>query len=164
MGKLRRNGLIWVLLCAAISILWGISIGRGGNAWIDFRAVYAGTRCLIHEHNPYNVSDLEREYLSEDGQRPPDSPYYLDVIVHYINMPTTFVVVAPFALLSWGPAHILWMLVTGCAFILAILLMWNTGARHAPRVSTFLACYSCGQLRIDLCARATPPESWWGFA
>ena len=79
-GNLRRNGLIWVLVCIGISILWGISIGRGGNAWIDFRAVYAGTRCLIHQHNPYNVSDLEREYLSEDGQRPPDSPFYLQTI------------------------------------------------------------------------------------
>jgi hypothetical protein len=102
--------------------------------------VYAGTRCLIHEHNPYNVSDLKSEYLSEDGQRPPDTPYYLQAIVLYVNMPTTFVIVAPFAMLSWGPAHILWMLVTGCAFILAILLMWRAGANHAPKVSTFLAC------------------------
>jgi hypothetical protein len=139
-GNLRRNGLIWVLVCIGISILWGISIGRGGNAWIDFRAVYAGTRCLIHQHNPYNVSDLEREYLSEDGQRPPDSPFYLQAITLYVNVPTTFVIVAPFALLSWGPAHILWMLITGFAFVLAILLMWDVGAGYAPRVSTFLAC------------------------
>jgi hypothetical protein len=139
-GNVRRNGLIWVLVCIAISILWGISIGRGGNAWIDFRAVYAGTRCLIHEHNPYNESELEREYLSEDGQRPPDSPFYLQAITLYVNVPTTFVIVAPFALLSWGPAHILWMLLTACVFILAILLMWSAGAGHAPQVSTFLAC------------------------
>ncbi len=139
-GNLRRNGLIWVLVCIGISIVWGISIGRGGNAWIDFRAVYAGTRCLIHEHNPYKVSDLEREYLSEDGQRPPDSPYYLQAIVLYVNVPTTFVIVAPFALLSWGPAQILWILLTGCVFSLAILLMWSAGASHAPQVATFLAC------------------------
>ena len=140
MAKLRRSGLIWVLVCVGVSTLWGISIGRGGNAWIDFRAVYAGTRCLIHEHNPYNVGDLGREYLSEDGQRPLATPLHFQSITLYVNLPTTFAVVAPFALLSWGPAHILWMLVTGCAFILAILLMWNAGARHAPQVSTFLAC------------------------
>ncbi|MGD0157461.1 MAG: glycosyltransferase family 87 protein [Terracidiphilus sp.] len=140
MGKLHRQGLIWVLLCLAISILWGVSIGRGGNAWTDFRAVYAGTRCLMHQHNPYNVSDLEREYLSEEGQRPPDTPFYLQAITLYVNVPTTFVIVAPFAVLSWGPAHILWMLVTGCVFSLAILLMWNAGASHAPQVATFLAC------------------------
>ena len=140
MEKWHRNGLIWVLLCAAISVLWGISIGRGGNAWIDFRAVYAGTRCLIHEHNPYKVSDLGREYLSEDGQRPPDTPFNLQAITLYVNVPTTFVVVAPFALLPWGPAHILWMLVTGCAFVLAIVLMWKAGAGYSVPVSTFLAC------------------------
>ncbi len=140
MRSLRRSGLIWVLVCIGISILWGISIARGGNAWIDFRAVYAGTRCLIHQHNPYIVSELQREYLSEGGQRPPDSPFYLQAIVLYVNVPTTFVVVAPFALFSWGPAHILWLVLTGCVFTLAILLMWNTGARHAPQVSTFLAC------------------------
>ncbi len=139
-GNLRRNGLIWVLVCILISILWGISIGRGGNAWIDFRAVYAGTRCLLHQHNPYSVSDLEREYLSEGGQRPPDSPFYLQAIVLYVNVPTTFVVVTPVALLPWGPAHILWMLITGCVFGLSILLMWSAGAGHAPQVSTFLAC------------------------
>jgi hypothetical protein len=144
MGKLRRNGLIWVLVCVGISAVWGTSITRSGCAWIDFRAVYAGTRCLIHQHNPYNVSDLEREYLSEDGQHPQPSPFasllQLQCITLYVNLPTTFVLVAPFAALSWGPAHILWMLVTGCIFALAILLMWNAGASHAPRVSTFLAC------------------------
>src|SRR5208282_4822494 len=137
MGKWHRDGLIWVLLCVAISVLWGISIGRAGNAWIDFRAVYAGTRCLIHEHNPYNIGDLEREYLSEDGQRPPDTPFNLQAITLYVNVPTTFVIVAPLAMLSWGPAHILWMLVTGCAFILAILLMWRVGAQQTAPVSTF---------------------------
>jgi hypothetical protein len=140
MGRWRRDGLIWVLVCVAISVLWGISIGRGGNAWIDFRAVYAGTRCLIHEQNPYKVSDLALEYKAEDGQRPPDTPYNLQAITLYVNVPTTFVIVAPFALLSWGPAHVLWMLVTGCAFIMAMVLMWRAGAENAPQVSTLLTC------------------------
>jgi hypothetical protein len=140
MTRTYRKGLLWVLLSVGISILWGVSVGRGGNAWLDFRAVYAGTRCLIDHHDPYSVSDLEREYLSEDGQRPPDDPKYFHAIVYDINLPTTLVVVVPFAVLSWGPAHILWMFATGCAFILAILLMWNTGAKDAPRVATFLAC------------------------
>jgi hypothetical protein len=140
MEKLRRQGLIWVLLCAGISVLWGTWIARGEDAWVDFRAVYAGARCLIHQHNPYNVSALEREYQSEDGQRPLDSPSQLQAVVYCINLPTTLVILAPFAVLSWGPAHILWMILTGIALILAILLMWNAGARHAPRVSTLLAC------------------------
>lgn len=140
MEKLRRQGLICVLVCAGLSILWGTSRARSGVAWIDFRAVYAGTRCLIHHHNPYNVSDLEREYLSEDGQRPRATPLNLQCITLFVNLPTTFVLVAPFAMLPWGPAHILWMLLTGCVFNLALLLLWSVGASHAPRVSTLLAC------------------------
>ena len=135
-----RRRLFSVLLCAAVSIVWGCWIGHAGNAWLDFRGVYAGTRCLMHHHNPYNVEQLQREYASEDGQRPPDAPNYLQAVVLYVNMPATFIVVAPFAALSWGPAHILWMLVTGCAFILAILLMWSAGAAYAPDVATLLAC------------------------
>jgi len=140
MTRAYRNGLLWVLFSAGISISWGVAIGLGGNAWLDFRAVYAGTRCLIHQHNPYNVSDLEREYLSEGGQRPPDSPNYFQAITLYVNVPTTFVLVAPFAALSWGPAHILWMLVTGCAFLASIFLVWDVGFRYAPQAATLLAC------------------------
>lgn len=140
MDKLRRQGLIWVLVCAGLSILWGTSRARSGVAWIDFRAVYAGTRCLMHHQNPYNVSDLEREYLSEDGQRPKATPLNLQCITLFVNLPTTFVIVAPFAMLSWGPAHLLWMLLTGCVLLLALLLLWSIGARHAPRLSTLLAC------------------------
>ena len=134
------KGLFWVLVCLAVSILWGGWVGRDGNAWVDFRAVYAGTRCLIHHHNPYSVSDLEREYASEDGQRPPNGRSYIQAITLYVNMPTTFVLVAPFAVLPWGPAYILWMLATGCVFVLAILMMWSIGARYEPQSATLLAC------------------------
>ncbi len=138
--NLCRKGLVWVLLCMGVSILWGTALAWRGSAWMDFRAVYAGTRCLIHYHNPYNQSDVEREYLSEDGQRPPSTAPHLQSLTLYVNMPSAFVVVAPFAALLWGPAHFLWMLVTGCAFTLAILLMWHAGASYNPRVATFLAC------------------------
>lgn len=140
MMSTHRSGLLWVLLSMAISIVWGVAIGRGGNAWNDFRGLYAASRCLIHHHNPYNVGELTREYMSEDGQRPPDKPEFLEAIVLCVNVPTTLVIVAPLAALSWGPAHILWMLATGCTFIVALVLIWSVGARSEPRVATFLAC------------------------
>ncbi len=140
MASAYRRGLIWVLLCVGISVLWGTSMAHTKSAWLDFRAVYAGTRCLIHGHNPYDVSDLSREYLSEGGQKPTTPPTAFRSITLYVNVPATFIFVAPFAALPWGPAHILWVLVTGCAFIPAILLMWDVGARSATGVSTVLAC------------------------
>lgn len=138
-GKLPRQGLAIVLVCAALSILWGTSIARSSVAWIDFRAVYAGTRCLIHQHNPYNVSELAREYLTEDGQRPPATSFNIQSITLFVNLPTTFVIVAPLALFGWGPAHLLWMLLTGSIILLGIVLMWSIGARFAPRLATLLA-------------------------
>jgi hypothetical protein len=56
----------------------------------------------------------------------------------YVNVPTTFIVVAPFAMLPWGPAHVLWLALTAGVFILAALLMWNLGSNYAPDVSLFL--------------------------
>jgi hypothetical protein len=41
-------------------------------------------------------------------------------------------------MLPWGPAHVLWMILTAGVFILAALLMWNLGARYAPNVSLLL--------------------------
>lgn len=140
MTSAYRRGLFAVLLCMGISVVWGTYGAHRKAAYIDFRAIYAGTRCLIHGHNPYNVSDVEREYLSEDGQRPSGSPFILQVITLYVNVPPAFVFVAPFAALPWGPASTLWMLLTGCVFLGAVLLIWHTGTRTALDASTLLAC------------------------
>lgn len=140
MTSAYRKSLFAVLLCMGISVVWGTYGGLSKAAWIDFRAIYAGTRCLIHGHNPYNVSDVEREYLSEDGQRPSGSPFILQVITLYVNVPTAFIFVAPFAALPWGPAHALWMLLTGGVFFTAVLLIWDAGAQIALDASTLLAC------------------------
>jgi hypothetical protein len=134
----NRGGLIAILVCFGLSIL--PYIAHNGNAWVDFRAVYAGTRCLLHGHNPYNVAELAHEYQSEDGQRPPDGLRFFQSVTLYVNMPTTFVVVAPFAVLLWGPAHTLWIVFTMAVFVLATLLMWNLGADYSPEVSIILAC------------------------
>lgn len=140
MTSAYRKSLFAVLLCMGISIVWGTYGAQSKAAYIDFRAIYAGTRCLIHGHNPYNVSDVEREYLSEDGQRPSGSPFILQVITLYVNVPTAFIFVAPFAALPWGPAYVLWMLLTGVVFFGAVLLMWDAGAHIALDASTLLAC------------------------
>jgi Glycosyltransferase family 87 len=140
MTSAYRRSLFAVLLCAAISIVWGSYGGHSKVAWLDFRAIYAGTRCLIHGHNPYSVSDLEREYSSEDGQRPSGPSWGTQSITLYVNMPTAFIFLAPFAALPWVPAHILWMLLTGFVFFGAVLLIWHAGARSSLEASTLLAC------------------------
>jgi Glycosyltransferase family 87 len=138
MTRTRRIALAWILLASGISIWWGFSVGQAANGWVDFRAVYYGTRCLLQHHNPYNVSELEGVYRAEGGERPSETVAARQAVVLYVNVPTTFIVVTPFAMLPWGPAHLLWVALTAGVFILASLLMWNLGESYAPDVSLFL--------------------------
>jgi hypothetical protein len=137
---MRRTALLWILLASGISIVWGFYIGQTGNGWVDFRAVYYGTRCLISHHNPYKVNELENVYRIEGGERSTETAKTLQCVTLYVNVPTTFLFVAPFAVLPWGPAHILWLTITAGVFILAAYLMWEIGASYAPKVSLFLIC------------------------
>ena len=137
---MRRTALVWILLGSGISIWWGFSVGQNANGWVDFRAVYYGTRCLLEHHNPYKVSELEGVYRADGGERPSETVQAHQAVVLYVNMPTTFIVVAPFAVLPWGLAHVLWVVLTAGVFILAALLMWDLGASYAPGVSLFLIC------------------------
>jgi len=57
-----------------------------------------------------------------------------------VNMPTAFIFIAPFAMLPWGPAHLLWLALTAGVFTLAAFLMWDIGSRYAPDLSLFLIC------------------------
>jgi len=83
---------------------------------------------------------LESVYRNDGGERPSETGSARQAVVLYVNMPTTFIVVTPFALLPWGPAHLLWVALTAVGLILAALLMWNLGESYAPDVSLFLIC------------------------
>jgi hypothetical protein len=121
--------LIWILLASGIAIWWGFSIGQTANGWVDFRAVYYGTRCLLEHHNPYNVSELEQVYRMEGGERKTETTATLQAVVLYVNLPTAFIFMAPFAMLPWGPAHLIWIAFTAGTLILAAFLMWDIGSR-----------------------------------
>ena len=155
MTKQRRIALAWILLASGISIWWGFSVGQNANGWVDFRAVYYGTRCLLEHHNPYKVSELESVYRSDGGERPSESVAAHQAVVLYVNVPTTFIVVAPFAMLPWGPAHVLWVVIIAGVFLLAALLMWDLGANYAPRISLFLICILLVNCESIFCAGNT---------
>jgi len=139
MTRQQRTALMWILLASSISIFWGSYIGLK-NRCVDFRAVYYGTQCLLQHHNPYSVSELESISRADSGERPSETVPIHQSVTLYVNMPTTFIFVAPFAMLPWGPAHLLWLMFTAIVFILAAFLAWNLGARYAPDLSLFLIC------------------------
>jgi hypothetical protein len=136
MTRTRWIALAWILLASGISIWWGSSVWKGTNGWIDFRAVYYGTRCLLHHHNPYKVS----EFPTGGTECPLEPGYAIDRLPVYINMPTTCIFIAPLAMMPWGPARLLWTILTAGVIILAAFLMWNLGARYSAKVSLLLIC------------------------
>jgi hypothetical protein len=140
MTKMRRTALALILLSGGISIWWGFSVGQTKNWWIDFKAVYYGTRCLLEHHNPYSVNELESVYRAESGEHPSQSLPVHQAIIFNINVPTLFIFVTPFAVLPWGLAHLLWLAFTAGGLILAAYLTWELGASYAPDVSLFLVC------------------------
>jgi hypothetical protein len=141
MNSTRRTGLLLLLLSGAISILWGLAIGRTPDGrTLDFQAVYYGTRCLLEHHNPYKVSELEAVYRADGGERPTETNKHRQTVTLYVNLPTTFLFVAPLAMLPWGAAETIWLLLLSGVFILAAILVWRLSEGYSPGVSSFLIC------------------------
>jgi hypothetical protein len=137
----RRIALALILLSGGISILWGISAAQAGSGGeLDFRSIYYGTRCLLHHHDPYSQNELENFYQADGGESPSESMPARQAVTQYVNMPTTFIFIAPFAGMPWGAAYALWLICTAGIFTLAAFLMWDVGASYAPGVSLFLVC------------------------
>jgi hypothetical protein len=143
MTRTRWIALICLTLCCVLSALWGFSMERTSpNLMIDFKAVYYGTRCLLQHHNPYNVIELDGVYRAEGGDRPSETIKAHQSVTININLPTTFICIAPFAMLPWGTAHLLWTILTAGSLIVAAFLMWDIGASYAPVISCSLICFA----------------------
>jgi len=151
MNRARWIALVCLLLCCGFSVVWGFSCARGVTGWADFKSVYYGTKSLLQRHDPYINSELNSVYRADGGDRLPEGIQESPVLGPYINIPTTSIFVAPFALLPWETAHLLWTIVTADSLILAAFLMWNLGARHAPHLSLFLICFLLVNSEILFC-------------
>lgn len=144
MKRMHRIGLFWLLLSSTLFIVWGSVMAHnspGGMA--DFKAVYYGARCLIQHSDPYKQSEFLRVYRGDGGQFPSNpvmSRLFLSAVPVCINLPTALLLVAPFALLAWGPAHLLWMLLVAASLTLAAFLAWLLAERFESGISLFLIC------------------------
>jgi len=142
--RMRRIGLVWLLLCCGVSVLWGVFLERASpNGLADFKAIYYGARCLILHSDPYKESEFLHVYQAEGGGFPSD-PARLQIfrraVPVCINLPTALLVAAPFSILAWGSAHLLWMILTAGVYLLAACLMWKLARNYAPGISLFLIC------------------------
>ncbi len=141
MTKARRLALAWILLAGGISIGWGFVLERviiGGM--YDYKGIYYGERCLLHHVDPYKLGEPLRDYQAEGGILPESRDVLRQNLTWYIYPPTTLIFMAPFAMLPWGPSHLLWMILIAGAIVYASVLMWSLAADYAPAISAGLIC------------------------
>jgi hypothetical protein len=136
MTKARLDGLYLLLLGCAAFLLFGFTLEHIlDTGMADFKAVYYDSLTIVQHLDPYRESDLRHTFLSNGGQfsvNPASAASERRSILVCIYTPPTFMLLVPFALLPWGPAHLIWMLLTAAAFILAAFLTWSLAARYSP--------------------------------
>ena len=142
MARCRRITLVWLLLSSGISIWWGICLDNATpNGMVDFKQIYYEAQCLFQHRDPYKVGEPLRVYLAEQGDRPMPPESLRGTLAVDVYLPTASIFAAPFAMLPWGVAHLLWWIVTPGSLILAAFLIWNSTANYAPALSGCLICF-----------------------
>ena len=140
MTRARLDGLYLLLLGCAAFLLLGFAFEHTSSVpMIDFKAVYYPARCLMQHCDPYSESEVLRIYRAGAVAPPLDADRVRQAATRYLYLPSAFCFTVPFAMLPWGPAHILWMAVIVGSIILASFLVWDLGADYSPVSSGFLA-------------------------
>jgi len=142
MKNARKDGLYLLLLGSAVFLFLGTALESVSPvSMIDFKVVYYSARCLLHHSDPYNESSVLRTYRDEGGERPSDSARDIQVVTQYMYLPTAFSFTVPFAMMPFGPAHLLWLALVVGGLIFASFLIWNLAADYAPIVTGALLCF-----------------------
>src|SRR4029077_19491223 len=104
-----RLSLALLVVAAGISILWGIALERAkGVGVMGFPGIYFGTKCLTQGGDPYNPQQLQRVYEEAGFGDSSSSGAVRQAVTLYVNLPPTFLFVAPFTLMPLGVAQTLW--------------------------------------------------------
>jgi len=133
MNQARRDGLWLLLLGSIVFVLLGVALEHASREpMVDFRVVYYPARCLVQHCDPYDHAQVLRLYRAEGGDNPADSEKVRQIVTRYFYLPTAFCFTLPFALLPWGPAHVLWLLLTIAGLLFASFLVWDLAANSSP--------------------------------
>lgn len=132
----RRDGLSFLLLGCAILVSFGPLLESiSPVAMIDFKLPYYSSRCLLKGCNPYSGAEVLRVYQIEGENQLLEKVHFSPDATRLVYLPTIFVFTSPLALLPFGPAHLIWIILEVGGLIICSYLMWNLGAECAPILS-----------------------------
>lgn len=136
MTRARRDGLYLLLLGSVVFLALGTALERISSvSMIDFKVVYYSARTLVRHGDPYSENQVLRVYQADGGGRPEEPARDRQVITQFMYLPTAFSFTIPFAMLGFGPAHLLWITLLAGSSVASAYLMWDVGAEYAPVLS-----------------------------
>jgi Glycosyltransferase family 87 len=139
LSRARIDSLVYFLLGAAALLALGwLTPPYPDVNQSDFKMVYFSAKALVHHQDPYVQANLLQLYRAEPGNNSAAQLGAADVVTICLYLPTGPFLIAPFALLPWTMAHVVWSLLTAALFLFAAYLIWDIGVEWAPRVSGFL--------------------------
>lgn len=127
--------------CALFLVISIGMVNASSTPMIDFKVLYYPARCLVQHHDPYRQDEVLHVYQTEAEHSPLDSPKVFQIVSRYLYLPSAFPITALFALLPWGPAHLIWLALTMGSLVFASLLIWDLGADYAPVTSGLLVAF-----------------------
>jgi hypothetical protein len=133
MTKNRLDGIYLLLLGCVVFLLLGAAMENAAKFPLtDFKAIYYPAQTLLQHADPYLQRDVLRVYRAEGGDSLSDTAINRQIATQNQYLPTVFSFSAPFALLPWGPAHLVWLAFSFASLILASVLVWSLGADYSP--------------------------------
>jgi len=115
MTKTQQIALACLLLSCGFSVLLTISLERTApDLMMDFKESFSRRDACFNTQTPTSqASRCAFIWQKEQTNRcPRPTPTDFDKDLY---LPTTSIFIAPFAMLPWGPAHLLWMILTAIA-------------------------------------------------
>ena len=158
---LRSLGIAIALLGWVLCLLLTVHRREYLYSGIDFRSVYASSRCLVADCNPYSESETMQQFLSHGGSLreagPP--PKYGPFLPYYAGYPpVTLFYAIPLAVLRWPIASLIWRTGGFLLYGFAVFLFADLCTEDSPLRANFcLACFLfLGSLALELANPALP--------
>lgn len=123
-----------ILLISSFAFLI-IGVRSAVNNSNDLAPPYGGAACLVQGCNPYEPSQWIGEYLHRDGPPTRVPPWNREISVY---PPSTLLVISPLIAFTFPVASIIWAILNGIIFIIAIWMITGTCSEKNRWLATAL--------------------------